>query len=187
MPRLLRQHGLSLLVAAAMIAGAWSAYHRWFFIDNFGVMVPEKLYRCRQPRGADWRLLASHDIRTVVNLRPAEENPADFAAEQLACRRAGARLVHIPMPGPLPSDVQFRRFLSVVRESDGAVLLHCEHGRDRAGVLAASYRIAVQGWTVRKTAAEMMRYRGRPTSAQRWSRRMDYLRLVHQTAASGRL
>lgn len=175
----LRKHGLSVLVAGLMVVAGWCAYQRWFFVDRFGVVAGDKLYRCRQPRGDDWRLLEEYDIHTVVNLRPPGEDPADFAAEQRACSRAGARLVNIPMSRPTPTGVQLRRFLRVVRKTDGAVLVHCEHGRDRAGVMVACYRIAEQGWTLRKAAAEMMRYRGRPTSPREWSRRVDYLREVY--------
>ncbi|MFP3937799.1 MAG: fused DSP-PTPase phosphatase/NAD kinase-like protein [Phycisphaerae bacterium] len=183
----LRKHGLSVLVAAMMVVAAWGLYQRWFFVDRFGIVAADELYRCRQPRGDDWRLLEKHHIRTVVNLRPAAEDPDDFAAEQRACSQAGARLINIPMPKPTPTRVQLRRFLRAVRETDGAVLVHCEHGRDRAGVMVACYRIIEQDWTLRKAAAEMMRYRGRPTAPAEWSRRVDYLREAHADSLAGEL
>jgi uncharacterized protein (TIGR01244 family) len=183
MIRRLKRHGLSVLVLAVMSAGAWGAYQHWLFVDRFGVVVPGKLYRCRQPEGREWRLLERLGIRTVVNLRPREEDPAAFAADERACAAAGARLVSIPMPHNLPTEVQARRFLRVVRGSDGPVLVHCEHGEDRTGLMTAAYRVAEQGWTVRKAAAEMRRYGGRCDSDRKWNDRLAFLRRLR--AATG--
>jgi protein tyrosine/serine phosphatase len=35
------------------------------------------------------------------------------------------------------------------------VFVHCRHGSDRTGTMAAVYRIAVQGWTKEQAIAEM--------------------------------
>ncbi|MGC9454200.1 MAG: fused DSP-PTPase phosphatase/NAD kinase-like protein [Phycisphaerae bacterium] len=183
----LRKHGLSVLVAGVMVGAAWGSYQRWFFVDRFGVVAAGELYRCRQPRGKDWWLLERYNIRRVINLRPAAENPQDFAAELRACSAAGARLLHIPMPDPTPTRAQLRRFLRVVSRSEGPVLVHCEHGRDRAGVMVACYRIVEQGWTLRKAADEMLRYKGRPVSPPEWSRRMEFLREVYTDSLTGEL
>ena len=59
---------------------------------NFGVVRAGALYRCGQPTPAALdRLLAEHDIRTVVSLRPPrdEEEKSD-AWEETACREGGA-------------------------------------------------------------------------------------------------
>jgi protein tyrosine/serine phosphatase len=39
--------------------------------------------------------------------------------------------------------------LKVLRtvEEDGPVLIHCQHGADRTGLVCALYRVVYQGWT----------------------------------------
>jgi protein tyrosine/serine phosphatase len=40
------------------------------------------------------------------------------------------------------------KFLQIVTDPEKVpVFVHCQHGADRTGVMAASYRIIVQGWS----------------------------------------
>ena len=48
------------------------------------------------------------------------------------------------------------RFLQIVTDPKRApVLVHCQHGADRAGTMSAIYRVAVQGWTKEEALREM--------------------------------
>jgi protein tyrosine/serine phosphatase len=40
-------------------------------------------------------------------------------------------------------------------EANGAVLMHCKHGSDRTGLMAAMYRVVVQGWSKEEALNEM--------------------------------
>ena len=40
-------------------------------------------------------------------------------------------------------------------EANGAVLMHCKHGTDRTGLMAAMYRVVVQGWSKEEALNEM--------------------------------
>ena len=37
----------------------------------------------------------------------------------------------------------------------GTVLVHCQHGADRTGLLVAVYRVVVQGWSKERAIDEM--------------------------------
>jgi protein tyrosine/serine phosphatase len=41
------------------------------------------------------------------------------------------------------------------RTEDGPFLIHCNHGSDRTGLMAAMYRILEQGWSREDALAEM--------------------------------
>ncbi|RYF62906.1 MAG: protein-tyrosine-phosphatase, partial [Comamonadaceae bacterium] len=58
------------------------------------------------------------------------------------------------------NDDEVRRALIAIREAEkkGPVLIHCWHGADRTGVVAAVYRMALQGWD--KDAARHEMFRG---------------------------
>jgi len=50
------------------------------------------------------------------------------------------------------------RFLKVLADpANRPVFVHCKWGTDRCGMMAAVYRIVVQGWTKNRALAEMER------------------------------
>ena len=150
---------LGLLGAlAGLCAGAAALWRTRYRPGRFVTVADGVLYRSRQPCGTQWRVLKRRGIRTVVNLRSPLSDPEAFRLEQEACRRAGARFVSIPV-GLVPSSKQVRRFLRTVRAGP-PVLVHCEHGRSRAGQMSGAYRIIEQGWSAEEAFAEWERLGG---------------------------
>ena len=74
------------------------------------------------------------------------EAPA-ATAERLAAEKARAVAARWPGALIIGSDQ--------VAEADGGVLMHCKHGSDRTGLMAAMYRIVVQGWSKEDALSEM--------------------------------
>jgi len=159
---------LSLAVLGGLTAGACWLEDLWN-VYQFGVVAPNRLYRCRQPVGLQYPVLfRRYGIRRVISLRMEEEDPVAMSAEIIACRQAGVDYVNIPIGAPLPDDAQIERFLRAVRSSDGAVLLHCEHGRHRTGFLSAAYRVLFDDWTVeRAMSVELDAYDAAPEPGKR--------------------
>ena len=57
-----------------------------------------------------------------------------------------------------PADV-FERFLTLVAEpTRRPVLVHCEQGFHRTGILCAAYRIRACGWALEQALEEMRAY-----------------------------
>jgi protein tyrosine phosphatase (PTP) superfamily phosphohydrolase (DUF442 family) len=87
-------------------------------------------------------------IRTVINLRTLH-------GERKAVEAAGMRYVEIPinfMKNVDPAAV--RKALSVMTDpANQPVFLHCARGKDRTGVVAAVYRMEIDGWS--EAEAEM--------------------------------
>jgi protein tyrosine phosphatase (PTP) superfamily phosphohydrolase (DUF442 family) len=123
-------------------------------VPNF-YKVSDDLYRSAQPMSAEamQNLETSKlRIRTVVDLRWYQSNPDKIGG-------TGLLYEHIPMIGwPLfPKEEQVIKFLRIVNDKQKTpILVHCQHGADRAGVMCAVYRIAVQGWTKEKALEEMI-------------------------------
>ncbi len=122
-------------------------------VPNF-YKVSDNLYRSGQPTAdALQNLETSHlRIRTIVDLSwsrfDGDEN-----------RGTGLIYEHIPMIGwPLfPKEEQVIKFLQIVTDNQRApVLVHCQHGADRTGIMCAVYRIAIQGWTKERAVEEMI-------------------------------
>jgi protein tyrosine/serine phosphatase len=139
--------------------------------------VAPGVFRSAQPTAAGFRALAEqHGIKTVVSMR------ANHADDWLA-RGTGIKVV------PFPTNTWHIRRASVVgalrtlraASPDAPVLLHCQHGADRTGLIMALYRILYQGWT-KEAALDEMRNGGFGYHAvwgniPRFIRRVDVARL----------
>lgn len=116
--------------------------------------VNDKLCCAGQPQPQDWSAIAASGVQTVVNLRPAAEQPL---SEQPDVEAAGMRYVNIPI-GSLNDFTeqaisQFRELLN----SDDKLLVHCASG-NRVGALYA-FTAAAEGKSVEQ-ALELGRSAG---------------------------
>lgn len=156
---------IAWIIVAAVGLGAVLFYQFVLTPRDFRVVEEGKLYRSRQPLGWQWHVLKRCGIRTVVDLRPHAEDPAAFDAEQKACQDAGAAFVNIPIDHIPPTAEQVAQFLTAIRDHPGPALVHCEHGRTRAGFMSAAYRVAVQDWPVDAAVSEMLRLGDKETAS----------------------
>ena len=150
MKRRSKRHYAEVAVRPAAWADAMAGQgHR---LENLHRITPT-LYRSAQPRRADMAALQQLGIRTVVSLRSFNDDKKVFAG-------SGIRLVRVPINTWSIDDAKVLRALTAIREAQkhGAVLIHCMHGADRTGVVAAVYRMALQGWD--KDAARHEMFRG---------------------------
>ncbi|MGZ8474410.1 MAG: fused DSP-PTPase phosphatase/NAD kinase-like protein [Candidatus Deferrimicrobiaceae bacterium] len=86
----------------------------------------------------------------MINLRTPH-------GEREAIEAAGMRYVEIPMNVRKNVDpAAVRKALSVMTDpANQPVFVHCSRGTDRTGVLAAVYRMEVDGWSEAEAEAEM--------------------------------
>ena len=97
-------------------------------------------------------------LKTIVNLRSEEECKEDERCKEEAefATREGVRLLLIPLHNP-PMDDDLKAVVNVLDdERNYPVLVHCEHGKQRAGVAVAVYRIERMGWTTGQALIEML-------------------------------
>lgn len=69
----------------------------------------------------------------------------------------GIEQVQLPYRTNHVDDSDILRALRAVQaaEAKGPVLMHCKHGSDRTGLVAAMYRVVVQGWSKEDALNEM--------------------------------
>lgn len=113
--------------------------------------VTPTIFRSAQPGIDGLPGIESLGIRTVLSLR--ESN-----ADAPLARRSNVDFLRHPL---WTWDVEDDDVLAVLRVLTDAerqpVLLHCKHGADRTGLMIASYRVVVQGWSKQDALAEMKR------------------------------
>jgi len=114
--------------------------------------VSPNFYRSAQPTTIGMRALAQKlHIRTVINLR-------HWHSDNSLVKGTGIQVTNVPMNTWHIETEDVVRALKLVRanQTRGPVLLHCQHGADRTGLITALYRIVYQGWSKDQALEEML-------------------------------
>jgi hypothetical protein len=161
--RSVRRGILLALVAGGAALAIWGAVDRvrnWP-VRRFGVVKPGVLYRSAQPTAAGWRALKKeYGIRTVVDLRSDEPEKQWSILQRDFCRDNGIRLIRVAIGPDRLTDDEYNLLLGTLTDPNcQPVLVHCELGKLRTGVVVAAYRIAVDGWSREQALAESSRYK----------------------------
>ena len=147
------QQGTSNEVSPAQAARVFGEKHTVQGISNFGEVTPT-LLRGAQPTQQGFEALAKMGVDLVVDARGDRTN-----SEGKEVNRLGMKYVAIPWRCPSPQDDVFARFLTLLQENPGKkVFVHCRQGADRTGMMIASYRMAVEGWSADDAMLEMRHF-----------------------------
>jgi protein tyrosine/serine phosphatase len=154
--------GAVALVAAIAAGAAWAAYalyHRP--ARQFGVVIPGVLYRSGQPTEQGWRFLKDKiGIRTVIDLREDTPNEPWSVLETSFCAANGIRHIKLPIGRKGLTDDQLAVVVNTISDPRRQpVLVHCELGRSRTGIVVAAYRVVAQGWSYETALTESHRYK----------------------------
>jgi hypothetical protein len=114
---------------------------RVLFLGNFHAVLAGRVYRRAQPSPATLeRLVRTHGIRTVVNLRGGCAPKPWYLDQSRVTHRLGICQEDVCLSaGRLPSVHEVRRLVEVFDHADHPLLLHCHRGADRTGLAAAAY------------------------------------------------
>lgn len=121
--------------------------------------VNEWLYRGSQPREADLEALKGKGVRTVVNFRP-DAGMGRWEKETVE----GLGMKYVNLPWRIGNRVQpelLDRFFAVLDDpKNRPVYFHCQHGRDRTGVMSTLALMRYEGLSeeeAREQALETIR------------------------------
>lgn len=111
--------------------------------------IAPNLYRSALPDGEDLPTLQAQGISTVINFY--QRNDDWLSGSNLTA-------VHEPLHADRVTDTDVIRVLREIRagQQQGKVLIHCKHGQNRTGLMAAMYRIVFDGWSREQAMAEML-------------------------------
>ena len=113
-------------------------------INNFD-KVDTHVYRGGQPTDEGFRYLAKLGVKTVIDLREADDRSR---AEERTVSAAGMKYVNVPMTGfTPPTEAEISKILSFLEDGNsGPVFVHCRRGADRTGAVIAAYHIDHDQW-----------------------------------------
>ncbi len=133
--------------------------------------VTPRFYRSARLDEDNLPQLRALGIKTVVSLRA-------FHSDRRLLRDSGIRTVRVATLTWAIDDDEVVRALRAIRagEQRGPVLLHCQHGADRTGLVTAMYRMVEQGWTREAALDELIN--GGFGYHSLWKNIPDYLEAV---------
>ena len=166
------------LVAATLLSAGCPTSHSDRPVDpETGILnfakVSDALYRGGHPSAEGFAKLKGLGVRTVVSLRT-------FNVHRSRLEGLGLRYVHISFKAGHPEDEDVVRFLKVMADpANHPVFVHCKWGTDRSGLMAAVYRLVVEGWPRERAIAEM---RAMGYEEDKWPQMRDYLERLDAAA-----
>jgi protein tyrosine phosphatase (PTP) superfamily phosphohydrolase (DUF442 family) len=124
--------------------------------SNFGVVVPGEVFRSAQMSGGSVAgKVREHGIRTVLNLRGSHPESSWYRDERAATLEAGATQVDIPLSScEWMSRAQARALLEVLETAERPILIHCQHGSERTGMVSAFALLLRPGSTLLDAEAQ---------------------------------
>jgi protein tyrosine/serine phosphatase len=129
-------------------------------IRNFCVVTPGVLWRAEAPSRQDAQWLVAHGVGTVVSLeldvRPSFEavhlDPG--SAHSVVYFRIGD-FSAIQVVTHHDLDEHVAQVLAIIEKAPKPVLISCRAGVDRTGIIAAAYRVLIQGMSSKDAIAEL--------------------------------
>ncbi len=117
-------------------------------LENLHRVTPT-LYRSAQPDAGSGDTLRKLGIKTVLSFRKRNK-------DEPLHKTPGVTFKRYPL---YTWDIEEEDILEVLRilnnPANQPVLVHCAHGADRTGLMMASYRMIIQGWSKEAAITEM--------------------------------
>jgi len=114
---------------------------------NFHVLENGRAYRSSQPTGDQlaW-LVDQYGIKTVVNLRGPNDGKSWYDTERAVCDAMGIVLAdHRMSSQELPQPDVLAAAINTFETAEYPLLIHCQSGSDRTGMMSGVYRVAIMG------------------------------------------
>jgi hypothetical protein len=129
-------------------------------LHNFCVVTPGVLWRGATPGRADAAWLVQHGVKTVVslqlNMRPAFERArVDPRITHSVTYFRVQDFIAVDVLTHYHLDQHVSYILAIIKEAPKPVFVSCRAGVDRTGIIAAAYRVLVQGKSRKEAIAEM--------------------------------
>ena len=125
-------------------------------IPNFH-QVNHDIYRSGRPTKEGVAALAGLGIKTILSIQDYGGDQDQAADERNWARAVNINWIQVPMHGlKRPTIEQIRLALSTLSDQTNyPMLVHCQKGSDRTGLVVASYHIKHDGWDIEKAKEDM--------------------------------
>jgi protein tyrosine/serine phosphatase len=153
------QRTLKLFFLLALTLCSWAHADEIGFngIGNFHGVTPAIARSARPPSKSDLLDLAAQGYNTIIDL---ENDSRAIAQEQAWAKELGMNFISMPMDSFQPVDSKKIDSILILLQNPqlSRVLVHCQEGKDRTGLIVGLFRVLVQGWKPGDAYKEMLYY-----------------------------
>ncbi len=148
--------GLALLVFGFVQNGIAQNKFNDHDLPNFAE-VNANILRGGQPTENGVKELARRGVKTIINLRGADENSKK---EETWARNNGIKFIAVNLGNWFkPKDSDVENILKQIDVADNQpVFVHCKRGADRTGTVIAVYRLTHDHYTAKQAVSEAKNY-----------------------------
>jgi protein tyrosine/serine phosphatase len=144
-----------VLLTVGLSAGGWALYLQ--IVGNVHAVTPGVVYRSAQLNGerlAD--TLKKYKIKSVINLR-GDNVDEDWYTDELKVAAAnGAQHYDLGMWAKQQPDAKtIKRMFDILRTAPRPLLIHCNSGSDRTGLVFAVYEYFIEGRSVEEAEGQL--------------------------------
>lgn len=129
---------------------------------NFHTVIAGELYRSAQPTASQIeRYSRDYGIRTIVNLRGSSKNASWYSDEISAAQRLGIKHIDFRMAASkgLTAE-QADQLVALLKDAPKPILIHCQAGADRTGLVSVIYSQRIAGIPTEKAEQQLSLYFG---------------------------
>ncbi len=129
----------TVTLVAILSAGGWAGY--LLETGNIHTVIPGQLFRSAElSRNGFEHVIRRFHINTVINLRGANPGQRWYEDELAAARATGAHHTDLRLSAThILSTAELDEIRTVLTNSQRPILIHCQGGADRSGLVAALY------------------------------------------------
>ncbi|WP_244480329.1 tyrosine-protein phosphatase [Rhizobium sp. Root1220] len=133
------------VLAVACTVGGYLAYLQ--ISGNFHTVIADQLYRSAQPSPAQLEsYVRDHGIQTIINLRGKKDHAKWYADEVAAASSLGVGHIDFAMSSSkVLTPARAEELLAIMRAAPKPILIHCQSGADRSGLVSVLYSQQVAG------------------------------------------
>jgi tyrosine-protein phosphatase SIW14 len=119
-----------------------SSLKNWYKLDNH-------IYRSEQPDEKEFKIIKELGIGTILNLRERHTDNKET-------KNINLKLYHYKLSTRKINYNDLVKILKIIKKEKSPILIHCWHGSDRTGAVAAVYRIIFQNWSKKDALDELI-------------------------------
>jgi len=132
-----------LFLLTVLVAGGFISY--MLATDNFHTITPGEAYRSAQlDRDELEYFIKKYNIRSIVNLRGENLNKPWYREEAQVSAELNVAHYNISLAASRElDDNDIKELMNIFKSAPRPVLIHCQAGADRSGLVAAMWRVVV--------------------------------------------
>lgn len=134
------RRGVLRFAGAAALLGLTAEGVRVFALTNKHTIIPGRAYRSAQLTERQLEAaIRERGIRTVINLRGTCPDTGWYQGEAAATHAANVSQEDLSLSAKrLPAPNEIRRMIEVLDRTEWPIMIHCQRGADRTGLVATS-------------------------------------------------